>query len=485
MIRFFKQFKLFFQLILLIILSVFLVYYIPVAFNRLLFLLFFIPIWRSKKDFFWFAFVMVILDSPGGLFSGGALNDPYRLPIYNFAPGISFNFQEIYLFILVLKGVFKKRWFHYKSFVYRKQIKNLGFYLIFLIFLSLLLGMSFVSMKYTYKTLISLSVYFSAIFVFSKEDDVIEFFKTIFPFAFVSILLQIYGMVFNQQLVALFKPGVKVVQGILNAGQLMRPIEFSSVLLICFFGGFLYLDCKKKIFSNNYLILIIITSYIGVIMTATRGWVLSFSIMIIFYLILNYNRSKRNVVNLATGVGIFLLLMFLFPLFKNQVNQSWVRLETIEQITQSEIKEGSLKQRATIRGPRVMEGYYKSTILFGAGFSDLYIEYNDNHVGFRNILLNSGIVGSILFLSFAMTLFFKPQKITKKVDSRSDLKSILLNLPLLVPAVLMINSMSQFWGYDVGGTRVMVLAFYISISSVYINEYKHLSYKLEHTEIQE
>jgi len=92
-----------------------------------------------------------------------------------------------------------------------------------------------------------------------------------------------------------------------------------------------------------------------------------------------------------------------------------------------------------------MEGFKNSTIILGAGYSDLYFEYVDRHVGFQNILLQSGVIGFIIFISFATTLFFIPLRMLKKFSYRSDLRTILRNLPLLIPVVLTINSGTQFW----------------------------------------
>ncbi len=472
--RFYHKFKHFIQLFLLVCLSVFLVYYVPAVFSRWLFLLFLIPMWRSKKDFFLFAFLLILLDRPGGLFSGRGMADLYQMPVYNIFPQVSFSFYEVCFFLLFIKVIFKKRLSYYKSFVYKKQYRNLGIYLILLIFISLFLGMSIDSMRNVYKTLIYISLYFSVVFIFTKEDDVLGFFKAIFPFTIVSFLLQVYGMVNHQQLVSLVFPGTPMIQGVLGEGQLQRPIEMVTVQLLCFFGSFLYLNRKRKVFSDLYLLTINITSYIGIFIMATRSWTLGLTIMYFLYFFFNIKKSKWIFRNVAIGLGLFLLVMYLSPLIKNQIDQSWTRMETMELLLKGDATAGGTLSRLTERGPRVMEGFNKSTILFGAGFSDLNSKYEDSHVGFQNILLNSGIIGFILLLSFAFTLFFKPYNIAKKTAGHSDLKSILKNLPLLIPAIMIINSGTQFWGYsNFGLERVMLLTFYISTSSVYINAYRH------------
>jgi len=478
-IKLYRQFDLFFQLLFLLVLSAILVYYTPASINRIIFLLFFIPVWYSKKDFFWFAFVLILIEAPGGLFSGGLVGDQYRLPIYNLFPKVSFSFQEVYLVIILLKGIIKKQGFSYRSFTYRNQYSVLGILLVSLLIVSLLLGISLSSMRNVYKTMISISLYISTLFVFKNEEDIINFFKTIFPFAFLAIILQLYGMLNQQQLVAVFNPLISTPQGVLT-GDEMRPIELAVVVLFCFFGSLLYLGDKRKTFSDKYLLFVNIISYISILLTATRSWFLGFTIIYLFYFYLNLKGLGNKVTSFVTAIGFFLIIIFMIPQIRNQINVASKRLLTIEQLASGDQTAGGTLNRITVRGPRVMDGFKNSTIILGAGFSDLYYEYTDGHVGFQNILLNSGVIGFVVLFSFATTLFFTPLRILKKLNYRSDLSHILRNTPLLVPAVLTINSGTQFWGFGVGEMqRVMLLAFYISVSNIYIKACKNQSYALE------
>lgn len=456
----------------LLALSAILVYFVPVEFNRILFLIFLIPMWKSRKDYFWFAFLFVLLDSPGGLFSGGGLENPFRLPVYNIAPQISFSFQEICVFLLLLKGIAKKGWPRYRSFIFRKQYTILFAYLLLLILISIILGASFQSQKNTYKMLIVISLYLSAIFIFSVEKEIVEFFKAIFPFAIVALLLQLYGLVYHQQLVALFEPGRVSAQGVLNPDEFMRPIELAVVNLLCFFGSLLYLDNKVKYFNNRYLILINVSSYVSIFMTATRSWFIGLTVMYILYFFINMRKVIVNIKNVTIGIVIVIAILTISPAIKKQTDQSLTRLQTIEMLYRGDMTAGNTLDRFTRKGPIVLEGFFKSTILFGAGFSDLYYEYGNGHVGFHNILLHSGIIGFLMLLGFALLLMAKPYKLVKKAKIDSYLNSILRNMPLLMPAILLINSSTQFWGFTVDEPqRVMLLAFFICISNIYMKKY--------------
>jgi len=478
--RFIQDYKSFIQILILLAISAILVYFIPAIFNRILFLLFLIPIWKSKRDYFWYAFLFVLLDYPGGLFSGRGLENMFRLPIYTLAPQLSFSFEEICIFAFLFKGIARGKWKYYRSFVFKKQYGALSLILIFLLVIALLQGAEFASMRKAYKTLILISLYISSIFLFSKEDDIIEFLKTLFPFAFVALLLQLYGLVYHQQLVALFEPGTILAQGVLDPNAFVRPIELAVVNLLCFFGSLLYLDNKKRYFSNKYLMIVNASSYISIFMTATRSWFIGMTFMYLLYFALNAKKMFVNIKNYSIGILAVIVIFSLSPTFKKQADRSATRLQTIEMLYRGDLTAGNTLDRFTKKGPRVLEGFSKSTIIFGAGFSDLFYEYANGHVGFHNILLNSGVIGFIGLMGFAILLMTRPYRIVNQISISSHIKPILRNLPMLMPTLLIINSSTQFWGFTVDEPqRVMLLSLYICITSFYINEYKKADYNLK------
>jgi hypothetical protein len=212
-------------------------------------------------------------------------------------------------------------------------------------------------------------------------------------------------------------------------------------------------------------------------MTGTRSWILGFTLMYLFYFYLNFKRFGKKVVAFVIALGFFLIIIFMTPQIGNQINVASKRMATIQKLVAGDLTAGGTLSRITERGPRVMEGFKNSTIILGAGYSDLYFEYGDTHVGFQNNLLQSGVIGFFMLFSFAVTLYFTPLRILKKLSYRPDLKTILHNLPLLIPGVLIINSATQFWGFGyIYMSRIMILAAYISISSIYIQAYQNQAY---------
>ena len=93
--------KEFFQLVLLLTLSTLALYFVPTPFNKFLFLVLIPLALRTKKAYFWFAYLLIVLDQPGGLFYGGSSDDPLRFPLYTLFSGFSFGLDEILLIILL------------------------------------------------------------------------------------------------------------------------------------------------------------------------------------------------------------------------------------------------------------------------------------------------------------------------------------------------------------------------------------------------
>jgi hypothetical protein len=421
MFRKYREYESFLQLIFLITLTTIVVYYVPVEINRILFLFLLIPMWRSKNDYFWFAYILILLEIPGGLFSGSGLNDPTRLPIYTFAPKISTSFIEISILLFLVKalnGNFSKI---YKSFVYKKYYKYLALLFIVLLITSLLMGVSTRYFITIFRGIIVLSFFVSVIHIFKKEDDIVSFFRLIFPFSFIALFLQFYSMIYHQQLVTLFNPEISVTQGILT-GEEIRPLELPEILLLCFTGSFIYFRTPGRIFSDRYLLLINIVCYLSILLTATRSWFLGLSVVYIFYFILNYKQLHKIGIKFVAPVVLIMIVISFIPQFGDQIRTASKRLGTITELASGDQTAGGTLVRLTDRSPRVIEGFKQSTIILGAGFSDLYFDYADGHVGFENILLNSGIIGMLLFISFATVLFFTPLRALRKSCPRSDLR---------------------------------------------------------------
>jgi hypothetical protein len=464
--------KEFFGVISYLIISIILVYYIPAPANKLIFLLALPLAWISKKDYLWLVFFFVLEDTPGGLFSGGWASDAYRLPIYTIATNISFTIRELYLFLIFVKVLYKDE---YKNGIqtnfFSRELKLAGYYLFFLLIISTLIGMSINAYRDFYKICIGLTLFVSVPKILSDRSHFISFFRILFPFALIAILLQIYSLTTGQQLIALFKPGVTSIQGIVNAtgepGKWQRPIEMIHVLLACFTGSLFMLNKKPKEFKPAYLITINLLSFLGIFLTGTRSWFIALIVLYIFLLISWINHLSYSFIRNLLVAFFLIIAVTMVPVINRQISGAWDRLSTLEKITEGDITAGGTSSRFDIRAPRVMEGFNKSTLISGAGFTQLYYNYCDGHIGYHNMLLNSGIIGMLIFGLILFKALYVPfdLSLSRKLSlqSRYELRASCL----LVISLIVINTGTQMLGYTLDSSNRFFL---MTLALVFINQ---------------
>lgn len=466
-----KQFEEFFQLFALLILAAVLIYFVPVSLNRLLFLLVLPLAWKSKKDYFWLAFLIVMLDYPGGLFHGGEREDMFRLPIYSFGPGLGFAIQELFFIVIFLKAWIRKEKSTNKVMIfYGKELKALFILWIVLVAVSPLFGMSSASYRNVYKMAIALTLFYSTIRLISTKEQLTAFLRLIFPFAFVGILLIIYSLINKQQIIALVKPGVLNTQGYFNRAGLTgvweRPIELVHTLFICFTGSLFLLSCPKNNFKRGYLVVVNLLSFIAIFLSATRSWFLAFVAGYFLFYLFNIKRFKRYIgpVMLIALIALYFVVTVM-PVLRRQITNAWGRLSTIENLFEGDLTAGGTASRYDVRAPRVMEGFASSSIMLGAAYSDRFYEYADGHVGYHNILLNTGIFGSLLFFIVIFRIMTFPFKMGRKyaVFNKPHIKVSTIAIVML----LILNFGTQTVGFTPDGiNRVFLMAFAVLLVEI-------------------
>jgi len=454
-----------------------LVYFVPASLNRILFLGFLPLIWKTKKDYLWLAFFLILNAYPGGLFTGGERGDPYRLPLYTIKAGISFTFTELYLLLLLIKVKFKEDYKIRKAFIiFFKELKMLGVYFILLLVLSVVLGMSFNSYRNVWKVIISMTLFVNIFYVINSEETLARFFRIVFPFAIIALLSQFYSLVNGYKFAHLFKPGYfGRIMGSVGSGSVARPIEMSLVVFVCFSGSLYFMGQRKKELSQNYLLLINVISFISILITASRTWFLAFSLGYLVYFFVMKKSIAKQIILVVFGIAIVLLLLKFSPVLNKQFSSALSRIKTTEKLVEGDITAGGTLQRFDKRAPRVMEGFWSSTILMGAGFSDHYFEYEDGHVGYHNLLLNTGFLGALLFLIVILKIFQKVNYLFNRTKSPS---LFLSTIPLVM--ILLINTSAQTIKFDVRGFQPAFLLSFVLvfINVVYISTKSELEFQL-------
>lgn len=471
----FKKNKDFIELLLYLVVAVVLIYYVPSPLNKILFLSFLPLAWITKRDYLWLAFFYIIEDIPGGLFSGGLATDAYRLPLYTVISDVSFSIRELYLLLILVKVLIKQEYRReFQRNYFSKELNLLGYYLILLLIISAFLGISFEGLKNFYKVCVNLTLFISVFSILRNREYFQKFFNTIFPFAIIAILFQFYSLTFHQQFIALLKPGVLTAQGVLSdresAEIWQRPIEMVHVLLVCFIGSLFFLHKSEKSFKTTYLITINLISFLGIFLTGTRTWFLALSILYIYIFLTRIGQFSFASIKNMIIITVLIIGFGFIPVINKQISNAWSRLSTLEMVAQGDITAGGTASRYDVRAPKVMEGFGSSTLLFGAGFSKLYYKYQDGHVGYHNMLLNSGIIGVMLFAIIILKAIYLPYYLSKVKILSAQSKHELRTSILLLISLLILNTGTQTIGYTPdGGNRFLLMALALSIINQAIN----------------
>ena len=449
----------FLNLAIMVFCALVLVYFIPNSFSKFLFPLFCVLFYRSKRNALWIAFFLILIETPGGLFSGGLREDLVRLPIYPLAAGVSISFEQLFICTAFIKAFKKKVSYKPLRFI-ADYFRSLGIYFILLIGISFFFGISFKGFSYLYQVIVNLSFFYSIYFLFADESEFVNFFKLILPLAFIAFSLQFYSMIFGHQLIALFKPAVLSTQGVFGEVE-TRPIEMGHILMLTFYGSLYFLFNNKKHFNQRYLLVVNVISFTSIFITATRTWFVAFILTyILLFLFMPKRMLKITLKNSLVLAGAIVLLLS-STLLKNQFSHAYKRISTVELMIRGDITGGGTADRFNKKAPKVMAAFKESSIMFGAGFSDLYREKGNAHIGYQNLLLNTGLFGFFIIYWGVAKILYLCLKIKFKLANKNPYKDSFLVILLWMTAILIINSGTQMIGYDLPMARILVLSLFI------------------------
>jgi len=402
------------------------------------------------------------MEMPGGLFSGGEKNDPFRLPIYTLFSGISFSIQELYILTLLAKTLFvSKIRKESRDFFFKRDLKILAYYLLLLLLISPLMGMSFDSMSQAFKIVLSLTLLYSLPRIINTEEKIIGFLKLLFPLTFFTLGLQVFELINGQQLISMVNPGAAVVQGVFSTtepGGWIRPIEMGHAMLITFTGSFWLLVSKRRNFSRYYLMLVNIFSFLVVFMSGTRSWIIAFAAGYLIFMFLAGIKSSSIYLKFVIVILIVVFLINIIPTIHNQVLNAFSRVKTVEAVVQGDITGGGTISRYNVKAPGVMKAFWSSSVISGAAFSDLFFDYSNGHIGYHNILLNAGIIGLLMFLLIIAKILSYPFRICDKFRGYDKTPFKVSVIPLVI--LLIINTGTQTIGYTPLYINRVILIFY-------------------------
>lgn len=454
------------KFILLIILSIGFTYYLPKLFASIWYILLLVMYYRSKDEAFWFVFFLVTVDGFMGFFGVYSV-------VIQAIPGLpAIEVAQLYILLSVIKAVQVKK----HSFIFFKRfLIILSIYIIFLVFWGQMMGFTgeFNAYFRIFKSTLPFLLFFSIPRLFLE----MKVYERMFGFIFLILLLAFFTQVFN--IITGFSPAGAIEltnEEMVDAGA-FRGFYNVIVTLLGLLGGLFFLMVKRyTVFQPYYLYGIVFTAFAMAFLSATRGWILGFGLIIFLSLISTPSSKVIRILGLFAFAIIFYFFSISNPKIRQQLAYSQERLWTLEALAEGDITAEGTLSRLSERGPRVLS-VWKENPLFGWGFSDKTREFADSHVGNQTLLLTSGIVGFVLLIGFMIFFLTKMLLAYFEISNSYNYKKGFIVLSAFLVGWFVIHSTSgQFFNYSGIPFQVMPQAVYFSFGALLYSKSKEFSH---------
>ena len=204
--------------------------------------------------------------------------------------------------------------------------------------------------------------------------------------------------------------------------------------------------------------------------SATRIYIVVFSLILLSYLIFGKAHIKKYFQFVAIAF-VFVVILRSFAPFRSGVISSWERVSQIEAITRGRYYEAStFDRRLSVRLPRLLTAFKRNWVL-GWGFSNMYMEYQDQHVGNFNLLLQVGVAGFFVFVYFWVCYFRMILKARRRLRFENPYRNSLLVLVYVFAAMLVAHFTTfTFFGYTIGIPGALFVSILIALSEYLVRE---------------
>lgn len=349
----------------------------------------------SDDEAFWLAFFLSTIDGFLGFFG------LYEVTL-NILPGLpAVELAQLYIVLSVVKAIKNRA----KVFIfYHKYLQILLIYLLFLIIWGQLMGFTGGLNVYfrVLKGVIPMLLFYSIPRLFVVQSTYDRFFRLIFLIIILAFSAQIFTLLTGISPLEVSGRGEETV----DTGE-FRVFYNASSTLIGLFAALYYLNINKnKAPDRLFLFLMIIVATGIAVLSATRGWIISFSLIITMTIIFTGMIRSRRILEFAVFAVPLVFWAITNPAINRQIAFASERLGKIESIAEGDLTAGGTLQRLDYRSARVLEGW-KENPVFGWGLSDKGYEYGDGHVGNQSLLAMSGVVGFVLLNGFLIYFAYK------------------------------------------------------------------------------
>ena len=432
----------FLQMSIIFIGSVFAVYYAPSIVNYLYFLVMLGLFWRSKKDYFWFAFFFILINTPANLFFETSAGAARRLPLYNFLPGLSLSVFDAFILVSLAKIFYYKRTIG-KRFTVNRSVRFLLFYVCLISFpITFIIGFNETGSSFfnTFRPYFYYTIVISFFFLIDKTEDIYKFGYLTVPYILVTLGDQLYLLMTGNLIASHINPATvrEVVENTITGGA---RAYFAGYLLLFYaflFGLQLRMNRKYEII-NGFGYAIMMLSLLAFILSATRSY-LMMPLVALFGYVLYSKRAAPDLIKLALVSVIFAVIFFSLNLisWESFMKGIWPRFEAFFNVI---FGGGDIRKFDTVSSrlesdwPSLWNSI-KFSPLVGAGFSGWFRKYENNDLGFLNTVLMLGWVGFIFFISFIVLFLKEINKWASDKYADQDSRVILSSIAIIFFGVL-------------------------------------------------
>lgn len=349
----------------------------------------------SKRYYFWIAFFFMLLQAPGYFFW---FSPTSHLPFFTIAPSVSLTPIDLFLVMMVAKGIIVKR---EVRFALRIPFIMLGVFLIFSLFRGFLISESFSAPVWYMRS--SSYVLWGVVFVqfIKTKKDVFGFLRLFLPITFFILFTELYAVVTEELFIGRFDPEVKteIIRYFLT-GDIRPMMEGVLAMFMGYIGALVLLQHsgKERLTAKMYFALVIAVGLTGAFISGSRVWLVIFLAVILgTYRKAVRERAKVSLI-VITCVALIVFLMWHQAVSREYlVDSAWERFAEL-----GHFFKGTPQQINTL-DPRLTDaqsllGLIAEKPMLGYGLSDISRYIYDSDLGLINTILVFGITGFILFL---------------------------------------------------------------------------------------
>lgn len=415
--------------------------------------------YRSDDEPMWLAFFLVTVDGFLGLMGLYAVT---LRPL----PGLpAIELTQFYIILSVVKAYSRRKSI---PVFFRKYLQVMGIYLILLIVWGQFMGLS--SQLNVYMRVLKTTLPFLMLYSLPKLMPDLYSYKRFFGIIFIVVIAAFMLQLFN--LITGIYPGADLIA---PDAQIEESDEFRTFYnvtstLVGLLGALLFLGIKGRTgFNNWFLLIVVFSAAMMAVISATRGWMIAFGMMIILSGIFVRTIDVRKLFGLVVISAILFMIGSRSDKIREQVIFSKERLLKIESISSGDLTAEGTLHRLDVRGPRVMK-VWKQNPVFGWGFSDVGFSTSDGHVGNQSVLMFSGIIGFILLNGFLLYLAYKSLVAFLRSDRRMPFRNGYLILIFFIAGWFFIHSTSgQQFAYNSLPLKVFPQAVLLGLCAIYYN----------------